>query len=146
MKRKAGGWVRWIIFLVYAGWLLWLLLFRRLGSAQVASLGEYTAGHLGLVPLRTISNQAVLALKGDRHAISNLGGNLLLFVPVGVFLPSLFRSLRPFPAFLAAFVGSIIVVELCQLFLRIGFCEIDDVLLNTVGAVMGYVIWKRKGS
>lgn len=134
-------WGLWTLFLIYTGWMLWLLLFRRLGTAPAASLSEYAAGHLVLAPLRTIREQLGLLGRGSRQALANLGGNLLLFLPYGWFLPVLFRPLRRFGRFLAVFAGSVILVELLQLVLRVGVCDVDDLLLNSLGASVGFLIW-----
>lgn len=141
MKSTARH-IVWGGFALWSAWLLWMLLLGRLDSAFSMPLGEYAASHLGVVPLRTISEQICLALKGNLHALTNLGGNLVLFLPYGLFLPALFRPLRQYLPFLAAFCGGIILVELCQLWLRVGFCEVDDVLLNCLGASLGFLRWK----
>ena len=123
-------------------WLLWMLLFRRLDSASALPLGEYVREHLVLVPFRTIAVQTKAALAGDRHAISNLGGNTLLFLPVGWAAPVLVPALRRYGRFLLAFGGAIVLEELAQLFLRVGVCEVDDLLLNCAGASVGFLLWK----
>lgn len=138
MKSKGFLWGG---FLLWSGWLLWILLLGRLDDAFSMPLAEYAADHLGVVPFRTISEQINLALGGNLHSMTNLGGNLLLFLPYGLFLPALFRPLRRYLPFLASFCGGIILVELLQLLLRIGFCEVDDVLLNCIGASLGFLIW-----
>lgn len=141
MKRR--GFLRWFLGL-WTVWLLWMLLLGRLSSAFSMPLSAYAADHLGVVPLRVISKQILLSMNGDRHAIANLGGNLLLFLPYGLFLPALFRPLRNYLPFLTIFAGSILLVELGQLLLRVGFCEVDDLLLNCLGASLGFLIWKLR--
>lgn len=131
----------WSLFLVYSAWLLWLLMFRRLGGTAAVPLAEYAADHLVLRPGETVLPQLSLALGGDRQALANLGGNLLLFVPLGWCLPALFRPLRRFPLFFAAFAGGIAAAELAQLLLRVGVCDVDDLLLNCAGAGIGFWIW-----
>lgn len=137
------------IFAFYSALILWLMLFARLETAQAASLGEYAQGHLELIPLGTITGQLALAGEGSVHALANLGGNVLLFAPFGVLLPTLFRPLRRFWRFLIIFAGSIAAVELAQLLLRVGFCDVDDLLLNALGASLGFLLWRflhRKNS
>ena len=126
----------------YSALILWLMLFARLEAAQAVSLAQYAHGHLELVPLRTIAGQLTLAAEGNLHAISNLGGNVLLFAPFGWLLPSLFRPLRRYRRFIAVFAGSVAAVELAQLLLRVGFCDVDDLLLNALGASLGFLLWR----
>lgn len=136
----------WAVFLAYSAWVLWMMLFARLEKAQVVSFGEYAQGHLELIPLGTITGQLALAGGGSAHALANLGGNVLLFAPFGVLLPALLRPLRRFWRFLAVFAGSVAAVETAQLLLRVGFCDVDDLLLNCLGAALGFLLWRWTGS
>lgn len=77
---------------------------------------------------------------GIMAVMSNLLGNVLIFVPFGFFMPigSRFRS------FLAtAFYGFGIslCVELFQLVIKVGSFDVDDLLLNTVGSILGYMLF-----
>ena len=141
MKERNRAFL-WAAFLVWTVWLLWMLLLGRMGEAFSTPLAKYAADHLGLIPFRTISGQLRLSLDGNLHAVANLGGNLLLFLPYGLFLPALLPSLRRYPTFLSVFLGGVFVVELCQLLMRVGFCEVDDLLLNGLGASAGFVVWR----
>ena len=67
---------------------------------------------------------------------------------VVVFLPWCFLLEKLFPAFhkLRWGVGSAfflsIIIELSQLFLRLGLFEFDDIFHNTLGALAGFYIWR----
>ena len=61
-----------------------------------------------------------------------------MFIPLGFLLPCLWPRLRSFGRFLPAIVAIIVVIELTQLFTLLGSCDIDDLLLNTIGAVIGF--------
>lgn len=130
------------IFALYSALILWLMLFARLEAAQAVALGEYVQVHLELIPLSTVTGQLALAKMGNVHAIANLGGNVLLFAPFGVLLPARFQPLRRFWRFLAVFAGSVAAVEILQLLLRVGFCDVDDLLLNALGASLGFLAWR----
>ena len=39
-------------------------------------------------------------------------------------------------------MGIIVIIELIQLFTLLGSCDIDDLLLNTIGAVIGWLLWR----
>lgn len=135
--------VLWALFSVYTAWLLWLLLFRRLGSSSALALPGYAAAHLQLLPLVTIKEQLAQAARGARGAWANLAGNVVLFVPEGILLPALFRPLRKGRRCLLVFAGAVILVELLQLLLRVGSCDVDDLLLNCLGTGLGFAIWKK---
>lgn len=142
-RRRPKRLVLWALFSVYTAWLLWLLLFRRLGSISALALPEYAAAHLQLVPLVTVREQLVQLAQGFRSAWINLAGNVVLFVPEGVLLPALFRPLRKKWRCLLVFGAAVILVELLQLLLRVGSCDIDDLMLNCLGAGIGFSAWKK---
>jgi glycopeptide antibiotics resistance protein len=80
----------------------------------------------------------------------NLAGNVLAFVPFGMFLPLLVRSARRFAKTLVCGFSFSLLVEIIQLFSKVGSFDVDDILLNTAGTVCGYVlflllyVWHRK--
>lgn len=70
----------------------------------------------------------------------NLGGNLLGFVPMGIFLPLLFKRLRPFVAVIIVVFAGSLAYELVQLCTGLGVFDIDDLILNTAGGMLGFII------
>ncbi len=75
------------------------------------------------------------------NGIANLLGNVLAFIPLGIFLPQCRKKCR---TFLRVFIASfflILFIELFQLFSAFGAFDIDDILLNMTGSMMGYGIW-----
>ena len=75
--------------------------------------------------------------------VYNIGGNICMFVPLGFFLRALFPRYRSFLQCMAAVAVIMSIVELCQLFTLRGFCEVDDVMLNVLGAAVGWLIAGR---
>lgn len=68
--------------------------------------------------------------------------NVFLFVPFGFMLPWCMERLqRLWKVVLIAAVFSALT-EVAQYFFRIGLCETDDVIHNTLGAVIGYGYWR----
>ena len=74
------------------------------------------------------------------HAFINLMGNVILFVPLGVFLPVLWKRLQKWWPFFGIVTFLLVSVELAQLFMLRGICDVDDYLLNVFGASIGYLI------
>ena len=64
--------------------------------------------------------------------------NILLFVPFGYLVPSLFPRLRH--VVLLAFCVSLII-EVLQLVTRLGYADVDDLINNTIGAAIGTLIY-----
>jgi glycopeptide antibiotics resistance protein len=75
--------------------------------------------------------------------IKNIFGNLLIFLPMGLYLPCIFKKFRTLGHF---FIGILIILlfgEVLQLLLRRGSFDIDDMILNVIGATIGFIIWKN---
>ena len=126
-----------VLFAAYLVLLVYLLFF-----AERYGRGADAGRHINLAPLREIrrflNSRDTL---GERAVFLNVYGNVLLFVPFGAILPVLHRHFRSFPVtFAYGFVLSV-TVELIQYASCRGSCDIDDVLLNTLGCTAGYVIF-----
>lgn len=77
-----------------------------------------------------------------RIALRNLLGNIVLFIPLGYFLPAISASLRKFYLTFLSVTIIITTVELAQLVFMVGTCDIDDLILNLLGASMGYGLYR----
>ena len=131
-----------ILFLFYCAVMLWLLFDREAGSAG-ADYWEQVRQNLNLEPLRTI-RLFLRALDREEYrtlAIVNLFGNVGMFIPLGFFLPALWEGLRKWWRTWLAALGIMTVVELLQMFTLLGTCDVDDLILNVLGAAIGYVIF-----
>ncbi|MGN6713359.1 VanZ family protein [Anaerocolumna jejuensis] len=71
----------------------------------------------------------------------NFWGNIFLFIPLGILLVLLFNHCQRFPAALITGAGISLLIEVLQLF-GIRATDIDDVLLNTTGLIIGYFYGK----
>ena len=96
---------------------------------------------VNLIPFKTIFGYLIgLTNNTNRDiALANLIGNILAFAPMGFFLPTLYRKLRKFLIFFIIMLVILILIELIQLLTMLGICDIDDVILNIVGAL---IVWK----
>ncbi|WP_441911190.1 VanZ family protein [Paenibacillus sp. MCAF9] len=63
-------------------------------------------------------------------------GNFAAFIPFGIMIPLLFRS--RFLSFILLFIVSITMLETLQMFSRLGSFDINDIIINTLGAAVGY--------
>jgi glycopeptide antibiotics resistance protein len=71
--------------------------------------------------------------------LENLLGNILIFLTLGVFLPLLFKKYRSLAKMLLYSVSLSFVIEAVQILGRIGQFDIDDILLNTFGCLLGHL-------
>ena len=68
-------------------------------------------------------------------------GNIVWFVPFGFLLPAIWQKLKPYHTIPLGFLLSLII-ETSQLIFNKGMFEIDDLVLNTAGCVIGCLIYK----
>lgn len=64
--------------------------------------------------------------------------NVAMFVPMGALLPLLGKKLRKWYVTIPAGFGASLAIELLQLAMGRGICDVDDLFCNTLGAVIGY--------
>lgn len=67
--------------------------------------------------------------------------NILLFIPFGYLLPSLFPRLRWWQVVLLGLAFSL-CIELLQLITKLGYADVDDLINNTLGAAIGWLCYK----
>ena len=72
----------------------------------------------------------------------NVVGNVCVFVPFGAFLPALFAKCQKFFSVFLFTMELSLVVEIIQLVTKIGSFDVDDILLNTIGGILGYFVYK----
>ena len=86
-----------------------------------------------------------------REALVNLIGNTAMFVPLGIVWPAVFQKLDTHGKVISAGVGISLTIEILQLPFFGRSTDIDDLILNTLGFLLGYGIYLiarklRKGS
>lgn len=95
-----------------------------------------------LVPLKTIKNYAQnINHIGFEVLFYNLAGNVAAFMPLGFLLPIAFKRINAMKTFMVAF-AFILIVEILQYVSRRGVFDVDDLLLNMIGSIIGYGIYK----
>ena len=154
-ERRNPVWA--LIFLAYAALMLYLLFFRNRTGTEGLPYWDQVKNNYNLIPWFTVKNYWDVLTRPEHYtakwgaeayafqakaALINVLGNIAMFVPFGAFLPAMWGKLRKFYKSVLAGLLSIIFVEICQLLTLRGRCDVDDVLLNMIGIVAGYGIWK----
>ncbi len=134
--------VFYVLFLLYIGLASTLLFFSP--YRQAVRYGRNQAfTEYNFIPFHTISNY--LKATGTINTsivITNLAGNILAFMPLGFFLPLLFQRFLKFRNTLLFVMATTFTVECLQYAFRVGSFDVDDLILNTVGGVLGFIIFK----
>ena len=130
-----------MLFVIYGLTMLWLLFGRRQYHRDMMDM------LVNLQPLKTI--RAYLYVLQNREevyllriAAFNLFGNVVLFIPYGIFLPYLFNRLRSLWKVMLFGAVTIVCVELLQIATLRGSCDVDDLILNMMGILIGYIVFR----
>ncbi len=82
----------------------------------------------------------------DKVIFINLIGNLILFAPLGFILSTINnKGIKTIFLNIVIGIGIILCLELCQFITKRGVLDLMDILLNSIGLVMGILIIKKGG-
>ncbi len=125
----------WFAFLLYLAVLLSLTLLRdRYSSFRMWPLSERLR-LANFTPFRTIAFY-LGGGESPQAALRNVAGNVLAFLPMGFLVPMVFPKLRRMRSILAASFAMSLALEIAQLLTGMGGFDVDDILLNVVGAAI----------
>lgn len=127
-------------FIIYVLLLCYLLFF-----AESFGRGHIPDGYdrVNLIPFREIQ-RFIIKWKsvGALSALLNTIGNVIGFIPYGIFIPILFaRTDSLFKLLLIGFLSSL-TIETIQLIFDVGVFDVDDLILNTLGTISGYGLYR----
>lgn len=138
------------IFIIYCVILSLLLLFKFNFSINdimekiesVSQSRQQGAWNINLIPFQTISSQLHRLNSIPMIVVKNLVGNIVIFVPFGFLLPMGYERMRKcYKTFLAGLIY-ILIIELIQFVCMLGAFDVDDILLNSIGVLCGFVGFK----
>jgi glycopeptide antibiotics resistance protein len=129
------------ILIVYITILIKVMVFKDMPTIRIGSLMLNFSGTDGghpanLVPFKTIL-QYLLGDKGWIIAGANLVGNIAPLVPIGFLVPFVYRHMT-WRKSLALAAAAGLAIEGMQVVLRVGIFDIDDMILNALGVMIGY--------
>ena len=106
-----------------------LLLYQMLLSTENASSG------INLIPFREITRYTI----GSKLFFYNVIGNIALFIPFGYFVSDKIKAKKTHQIIIVSAIISL-TAELIQYKIGRAF-DIDDILLNVTGAIIGFIIY-----
>ena len=110
----------WIVLLFYAYLLIETVFFARDARRSV-----------NLVPFDMIT---------DKGLTLNVWGNILMFIPLGLYAANFLKKFNFWKA-LWVVIGASLGIEVLQYIFKRGVSDIDDLLLNTMGGLIGISIY-----
>ena len=134
----------WKELLYYSFFLYCVCIFSQtiLPSREFLLGYESSVGRSNFTPFETIQFY-VNRLGGPMHtvAVYNLVGNVLLFVPFGIYIPAIWHKLQLLWKMLIVSFTIPLFIETTQYFIGRSI-DVDDVILNTIAIMIGYSLFK----
>jgi glycopeptide antibiotics resistance protein len=136
----------WILLFLYLSLVTKLILFKNyVGTIQYSNYHGVLTFRQNLqranfVPFKTLG---VMVGQVDTFVIQNILGNVFLFIPLGILLPILIPSVASFSRISIAGIALSAMYEVIQLIKVYGIFDVDDIILNSIGAVIGFIIYKQ---
>ncbi|HMH33465.1 MAG TPA: VanZ family protein [Puia sp.] len=131
------------MLIAYSAILIKVMVFKDLPIIRIGSLifkfGGTQTGPANFLPFKTI----LPYLRGEKGLIIagiNLVGNIVLLVPIGFLVPFVYRNMT-WKKTLALAVAAGFAIEGMQALFRVGIFDIDDIILNGLGVIVGYWVF-----
>ena len=140
-NKKKSEWHRILAFIAVLAYFVVLFYFLFFSEELGRTYSERTY-HYNLVPFHEIRRFIVYRhTLGWKAVVLNLFGNVLAFVPFGFFLPVHSVRCRKFWCTVLYSFELSLSVEVLQLICKVGSFDVDDLLLNTVGGCLGFLVY-----
>lgn len=135
-KQKMG----WVLFIVYMAAVVYFMFFAE-SFDRPDVRQEY---HYNLILFREIKRFIIYRDQlGMKAVFLNIVGNVAGFMPFGFFLPIISRRSRKwYNTVLFGFSFSL-AIEITQLVWKVGSFDVDDILLNTIGGALGFIVYRK---
>ena len=147
-KQQSPRWGRELLLVFFVLYLIGLAspplpippsLFSHPQAIIARAMQRWEPGHgINLTPGYTIRSMLEKGSYGQK--VINLAGNVLIFAPLGVLPPLLWKRWRYLWAAVPLSAGVSCLIEFLQLFLGRSV-DVDDVILNTLGGLLGYLLF-----
>ncbi len=128
------------VLLAYVLLLIKIMVLKDMPLVRVGSLmlnfGGTATGPANFLPFKTIFPY-LMGDKGWIIAGINLAGNIVLLLPIGFLIPLVFRNIT-WKKSLTLAVATGLSIEVLQVILHVGIFDVDDVILNGLGVMMGF--------
>jgi glycopeptide antibiotics resistance protein len=140
MDRKRRWWIAACILIAYSALLIRTVVFKAIPMVHLGHLRlKFDHTHTGpgnFTPFKSIWP----SLSGQsNHLIAtvNLVGNIVPFMPVGFLAPLIYRRMTWHRSLILA-IATGLTMEIMEVVFRVGIFDVDDILLNAFGVMMGY--------
>jgi glycopeptide antibiotics resistance protein len=140
------NWIR-LFFAIYILFVIRVIIFKYPWEHLRAIVASWQKGVIleglstaNFTPFKTIKMYIEYSYK--LNSTENLLGNVVVFMPFGLLFPLLTKSGQNFFVMLLNAFLFVLGIEIFQLFSAFGAFDVDDILLNCLGAALGFGIYR----
>lgn len=136
------------IFLIYFLILLGMTVFKGFSIEFYNQFDSYMykrEGIFGIINVVPFKETIETLSSGEvpiKMPLRNIFGNILIFMPLGFIIPILFNKYNDIYKIIKLGIVSSLSIEIVQLFVGYNICDIDDVVFNTTGAILGFLCYR----
>jgi glycopeptide antibiotics resistance protein len=143
MNEKRKWWIAACAFIAYFGILTRIVVFKAIPIIYLGHLRlKFNVTHTGPANFMPFKSIWPLLSGQTNHliAIVNLVGNIVPFMPVGFLAPFIYRRMT-WPKSLILAIATGLAMEIMEVVFRVGIFDVDDIIMNAVGVMMGYSVF-----
>ncbi|OMF38451.1 hypothetical protein BK133_02725 [Paenibacillus sp. FSL H8-0548] len=143
IRRRIKSFILFGFFLIsYIFLFLLIFLFKYVSPLDLFSPDRIYIRSVDVIPFYTIYSYLSGALNVPTIIVmTNILGNIILFMPLGVYVQLLKKDKRISISMVIVFLISLLV-EIFQFIFGIGATDIDDIILNSLGGLIGILVYK----
>lgn len=145
-EKQLRKWIRAYIISLFMLYIVFMIAIRYPNlTSNLINIKYVSADKMNFIPFKTISyyiskhNQHYIT---TREFLTNTLGNVVIFAPLGLFLPVLFKKLHKIGWFALTYISICIISELLQWFTLNGSFDVDDIILQIIGGMVVYTIYR----
>ncbi len=136
-------WIQ-LLFWIYFLMLMNFIVFKFFGDVNEVlnrmminknSVEMGSSSLVNLIPFKTF-------IQDIHYSKAHLILNVILFIPFGILFPLSYPSRSSFLSFTVIALLSILGIELTQRLTYLGIFDVDDIFLNFLGCLIGYIVYK----
>lgn len=124
--------------------LFYILFFSRINSDYSMSYNEWLSTSINIIPFKNVFIFVTTPYITPSYVFSfikNIFGNMILFLPMGYFLPCIFNKFSKVKIYIIINFLLSLFIEITQVIFMLGLFDVDDIILNILGAVIGFYLF-----
>lgn len=118
-----------ILLIIYILLLTWIIIFKM--QIDLDKIPHYQ--RVNLIPFEET------AMDNGRIRLKEIIGNIIIFIPVGLFIGMIFKN-KKFISKIWPIFSLSLTYEITQFIFKIGSSDVTDLITNTLGGIIGLVI------